>query len=351
MGVQRCYVATAADEGKRLDSLLADAGLYASRSAAAKAVERGLVLVAGKPATKKQQVSAGQAVVYELEDAPVASLEGEPIDLDIRYEDQDLIVLSKQVGLVCHPSGDHLDGTLVNALIHHCGIQNLCKVQGEEDDRRGIVHRLDMNTSGLMLAAKSNEAGYILMDDIRARVVDRHYLALVHGIVAHDSGMIDAPITRSTSDRKRMAVKDVPQARNAVTTFRVLERFDAGPKDDGFTLVDCKLFTGRTHQIRVHMEYAKHPLVGDPVYTSNGPKTASAQLGLERQFLHSYKLGLDHPITQEHLEFADNLPADLQEALDSLAGRSRGRTEAGEQVFALLAESPVPCVQGTVNYS
>lgn len=348
MSVQRCYMALASDEGKRLDSMLADAGLYASRSAAAKAVEKGLVLVCGQVATKKQTVTAGQPIVYTLEEAPVASLEGQPIDLDIRYEDEDLIVLSKQVGLVCHPSGDHLDGTLVNALIHHCGIDHLCKVQGEEDDRRGIVHRLDMNTSGLMLAAKSNEAGYILMDDIRARVVDRHYLALVHGIVAHDSGMVDAPITRSTSDRKRMAVRDVPQARNAVTTFRVLERFDAGPKDDGYTLVDCKLFTGRTHQIRVHMEYAKHPLVGEPVYTSNGPKVASAQLGLQRQFLHSYMLGLDHPITQEHMQFADNLPQDLQQALNSLADRSRGRTPVGEEVFQMLAESPVPSVQGTV---
>ena len=345
---QRLYVAVAQDGGQRLDAVCAAAGLYPSRSAAAKAIEAGSVLVNGKPAAKRTGVKQGDAIVYEVPEEPAFELVGEDIPLDIRYEDDDLLVLSKQVGLVCHPSVDHLDGTLVNALLHHCGAGNLCNVQGEDDDRLGIVHRLDRDTSGLMLAAKSDFAGRELMEAIRARAVDRHYLALVHGIVAADSGMIDAPITRHPKERLRMAVRDVDYARDAMTTFRVLERFEAHQRDDGYTLVDCKLFTGRTHQIRVHMEYAKHPLVGDPVYVNHGPKTPAANLRLERQFLHSYRLAFDHPATGERLAFSDNPPDDLAAALEVLADRSRGRTEAGDEVFELLARSPRPSVIGEV---
>ncbi len=330
-----CHVACAADEGRRLDALLADHGLYASRSAAARAVCEGRVLVNGQAVAKKQLVHAGDAVVCELDEEEIATpLVGQPIDLDVRFEDEHLLVLSKQAGLVCHPSVDHADGTLVNALIHHCGAENLCDVQGERD-RLGIVHRLDRDTSGLMLAAKDDECGLALMEAIRARAVDRRYLALVHGRIAHDTGMIDAPIARSADERTRMAVRDVPSARDAVTTFRVLERFDAGPHDDGYTLVDCKLFTGRTHQIRVHMQYTRHPVVGDPVYNAHAPRDPQAQLGLDRQFLHSFRLSFTHPATGENLSFVDALPGDLQQVLDALAPRSSGRTEAGEEVFAL----------------
>lgn len=337
-----CHIVAAADAGARLDALMAERGLYPSRSAAARAIEEGAVFVNGANVAKKHAVAAGDTVVYEAaEEAAPRALEGEPIDLDIRFEDDHLLVLSKQVGLVCHPSVDHYDGTLVNALVHHCGAANLCNVQGE-DDRLGIVHRLDRDTSGLMLAAKTDEAGYALMEDIRARAVDRRYLALVHGVIPHDTGMVDAPIARAEKERTRMAVRDVPSARDAVTTFRVLERFEHGLRDDGYTLIDCKLFTGRTHQIRVHMEYAKHPLAGEPVYRSRAPKDPTADLGLERQFLHSFQLAFTHPATGEELSFADNLPADLQAALDSLADRSRGRTEAGRDVFELLRDAPHP---------
>ena len=236
---------------------------------------------------------------------------------------------------------DHEDGTLVNALIHHCGAGNLCSVQGE-DDRLGIVHRLDRDTSGLMLAAKDDECGLALMEAIRARAVDRRYLALVHGVIAHDTGMVDAPIARSANERTRMAVRDVPSAREAVTTFRVLERFEHGAHDDGYTLVDCKLFTGRTHQIRVHMQYTKHPVVGDPVYDAHAPRDPEAQLGLERQFLHSFRLEFAHPATGEELSFLDGLPRDLCGALDAIAERSRGRTAAGDEVFALLPRRAAP---------
>ena len=340
------YSATALDAGERLDSLLAARACFASRSAATRAIESGNVFVNGANVVKKYAVAAGDVIVYqEEEEVEAGPVTGQPIDLDIRFEDDDLIVLSKQIGLVCHPSVDHADGTLVNALIYHCGADHLCNVQGE-DDRLGIVHRLDRDTSGLMLAAKTDAAGYALMEDIRDRAVDRHYLALVHGVIAPDTGMIDAPIARSANERTRMAVRDVPSARDAVTTFRVLERFEPRQHDDGYTLIDCKLFTGRTHQIRVHMQYAKHPLVGDPVYTANGPKDARAQLGLKRQFLHSFWIRFTHPETSEELEFADNLPRDLNEALRSLCDRSRGMTDAGREVAALLADAPRPSVEG-----
>ncbi len=346
-----CYIVPPDDTGCRLDALAAARGLYGSRSAAARAIEEGRVFVNGAVVSKKHAVAAGDTVVYEVDDEPEEVLVyGEPIDLDIRYEDEDMLVLSKQVGLVCHPSVDHSHGTLVNALIWHCGEDHLCNVQGDAPDRLGIVHRLDRDTSGLMLAAKTDEAGSRLMEDIQSRMIDRHYIALVHGIMAHDTGMIDAPIARSADERCRMAVRDVPSAREAITTFRVLERFEHGPKDDGFTLIECKLFTGRTHQIRVHMQYTKHPIVGDPVYNAHGPKDARAQLGLKRQFLHSYEIAFEHPITGEPLRFADSLPGDLRRALDGLRDRSMGVTEAGREVYALMAESPAPSVEGEVSH-
>lgn len=343
-----CHVANAADAGKRLDAVLAEHALYASRSAAARAVEEGRVLVNGETVAKKHAVAAGEALVCELDEDPTEiPVDGQPIDLDIRFEDDDVIVLSKQVGLVCHPSVDHYDGTLVNALIYHCGKEHLCNVQGE-DDRLGIVHRLDRDTSGLMLAAKSDAAGYALMEDIRARAVDRRYIALVHGVMAHDTGMIDAPIARSANERTRMAVRDVPSAREAITTFRVLERFEHDRYDDGYTLIECKLFTGRTHQIRVHMQYTHHPIVGDPVYTAHAPRREEAQLGLARQFLHSFRIAFEHPITGERLDFADGLPRDLAAVLEDLAPRSTGITEAGNEVFALMERSPKPSIEGIV---
>lgn len=193
-----------------------------------------------------------------------------------------------------------------------------------------------------MLAAKNDAAGLALMADIRDRAVDRRYLALVHGVIPHDTGMIDAPIARSLNERTRMAVRECPSARDALTTFRVLERFEHGSRDNGYTLIDCKLYTGRTHQIRVHMQYAKHPLVGDPVYNSGAPKDADANFGLDRQFLHSFQVGFTQPMTGEDLFFADNLTDDLAAVLDQLAPRSLGRTEAGREVFELLADSPHP---------
>ena len=343
------HIADASDAGKRLDVVLAERGCFKSRSAAARAVEGGTVLVQGEPTTKKHVVSAGEAIVYEIEEETAGSLSGERIELDVRFEDDDIVVISKQAGLVCHPSIDHAGGTLVNALIHRYGADHLCNVQGE-DDRLGIVHRLDRDTSGLMICAKSDEAGYGLMEAIRIRAVDRHYLSLVHGVIAPDTGMIDAPIARAANERTRMAVRDVPSAREAITTFQVLERFEPGRFDDGYTLIDCKLFTGRTHQIRVHMQYTKHPVVGDPVYNAGAPKDPRSDLALDRQFLHSYRLSFDHPTTGERLSFADNLPEDLADVLGSLADRSLGLTDAGTEVRKTLARAPHPSVPSAVSW-
>lgn len=341
MGHLLSHVVSSDEAGVRLDSFLSESHFYESRSAAVKAIEAGKVFVGGVVPTKKHMVQPGETIVYTIdEEADSFEVKGENIPLDIRFEDDDLIVLSKQVGLVCHPSIDHRDGTLVNALIYHCGAGNLCNVQGE-NDRLGIVHRLDRDTSGLMLAAKSNASGSALMADIKDRVVDRHYLALVHGIISSDTGMIDAPIARDLNDRTQMAVRESPSSREAVTTFKVLERFEHADKDNGFTLIDCKLYTGRTHQIRVHMQYTRHPLVGDPVYNSGAPKDPSANFGLSRQFLHSYHLAFDHPITGKSLSFDDCLPKDLANVLEILQARSMGKTEAG-----LAASHLLVCQQG-----
>lgn len=321
--------------GMRLDSYLFEAGLYPSRSKAVKQIEMGKVFLNGNTPTKKDIVDAGDHIVYEeiVEDERIY-LEPEPIPLEVYYEDDDLLVINKQAGLICHPSPGHPSGTLSNALIHYCGRENLAHIQG--DDRPGIVHRLDGDTSGLMLCAKNDEIGFILQDEIRRRSVDRKYLCLVHGNIASDTGLIDAPIFRSDKNRLRMQVSDKPQARSSVTTFNVLERFESGLKDNGFTLVECKLYSGRTHQIRVHMEYIKHWVVGDQTYGTPGK---SDNLGLCRQFLHSYFIEFQHPRIDDVLSFMAPLPDDLVNALSRLADRRIGLTPRGKEVLDAYQEN------------
>ena len=321
------------DAGTRLDAYLGALDACPSRSACAHLVEAGAVRLNGEVCTsKKRPVQAGDRISVELpEQAEPGVVAPEPIPLDIRYEDDHLIVLSKQRGLVCHPAQGHESGTLANALVYHCGIEHLGTLQGE--DRPGIVHRLDRDTSGLMLAAKDDETQRALQDLIRLRTLDRRYITLVHGYVAHDAGTIDTGIARSTRDRVKMAVSDDPLARQAITTFCVLERFDASRGDDGYTLLECHLYTGRTHQIRVHMRHIHHPCVGDPLY---GKGNLRADRGLTRQFLHSWRVSFDHPITGEHIECRDELPWDLAAVLDELAPLSLGRTDAGEEIVPQL---------------
>jgi len=311
------HIVTPAEQGSRIDALLASFQEVASRGEAVRLLESGQVLLNNQQHTaKKRVVLAGDVIAYTVHPAADQQLNAEYIELDIRYEDEYLIVLSKAAGMVVHPSQGHEEGTLVNALLHHCGYENLALLQGE--DRPGIVHRLDKDTSGLMLVAKNEQAGLALQEGIRTRNVERRYLTLVHGYIAPETGLIDAPITRGSIERMRMVVGEGPSAREAITTFSVLDRFEAGANDDGYSYLECKLYTGRTHQIRVHMDYIGHPCVGDAVYGRLGP---AAQLGLTRQFLHSWQLNFTHPITGEALEFKDELPADLAAALASLADR------------------------------
>ena len=317
------------DAGQRIDTLLGQSEYLVSRSAAARLVDAGLVRVNGEPVSKRHVVRAGEQVWVEIPPPEGYDLEPEDIPLDIRFEDDDMIVLSKQPGLVVHPAQGNWSGTLVHALLGHA--RQLGTLQGE--DRPGIVHRLDKDTSGLMMVAKNDRAQAALSEAIKIRAIDRRYLALVHGYIAPDTGLIDAPLGRDPRDRKRMAVVESVSARQSVTTFRVLERFMAGVHDDGYTLVECKLYTGRTHQIRVHMAYTHHPVVGDQTY---GPRRLKADRGLMRQFLHAYRLELDHPGTGERLCFTDPLPDDLAPVLVELEPDSMGRTVAGDEVFALL---------------
>lgn len=320
---------TQAYDNMRLDSFLYESGLYESRSKAVKQIEAGKVFVGGETPTKKTIVHAGDFIVYEeYEKNDRIFLEPQNIPLDVYYDDDDLAVINKQAGLICHPSPGHPDGTLSNALIARYGRDNLAHIQG--DDRPGIVHRLDGDTSGLMLVAKNDEVGYELQDEIRSRNVNRRYLCLVHGNIASDTGLIDAPIFRSDKNRLRMQVSDKPQARSSVTTFKVLERFESGNKDNGFSLIECKLYSGRTHQIRVHMEYIKHWCVGDPMYGTPGK---ADNLGLHRQFLHSYFIEFTHPKAKEVLSFLAPLPQDLRDVMHKLEGRRIGLTDAGREVL------------------
>ncbi len=325
-------------DGKRLDAFLASLPDCPSRSACAKLIENGSVTINNTSATSKsERVMLGDRIEVQLPAAESTSGPLPPnheIELDVRFEDDYLLVISKQAGLVCHPSPGHVDDTLANALVAHCGYDHLGMLQGE--DRPGIVHRLDMDTSGLMLAAKDDDTQRALQDLIRLRILDRRYVTLVQGFVALDEGTITTGIARSSRDRLRMAVSDDPLSREAITTFRTLERFDASPRDEGYSLLECHLFTGRTHQIRVHMRHGGHPVVGDQLYGVGMKRAAARDQGLCRQFLHSWRLEFDHPVTGQHLAYYDKLPSDLVEVLDGLAPRSMGRTAVGEEVCAQL---------------
>jgi 23S rRNA pseudouridine1911/1915/1917 synthase len=320
------HLVDAAEEGLRLDVLLGGLESLASRSAAVRLIEGGFVTVDGQPAAKKHSVRAGERIELELQPRTVSDLIPEFIPLDIRYEDGEMIVLSKQADFVVHPAQGHWSGTLVHALLAHA--EQLGSLQGE--DRPGIVHRLDKDTTGLMMVAKTDDTQVALQEAIKIRAVDRRYLALVHGWIAPDSGLVDAPLARDPRDRMRMGVSDRLDAKQSVTTFRVLERFEPGRYDEGFTLLECKLYTGRTHQIRVHMNYIKHPVVGDQLYGSAGYK---ANLGLERQFLHSYRLTFTHPVSGAELTFVDPPSDDLRALLDQIAEYSTGRTDAGHELL------------------
>lgn len=298
------FEASSNESGERLDVLVSEkSGL--SRARVQKLISDGLVSVNGQTAIKSKPVAAGDFVEITIPALVPSGVRPERIELDIKYEDGDIIVLSKPAGLVVHPAAGHRSGTLVNALLSHT--KGLSGIGGE--DRPGIVHRLDKDTSGLMLVAKTDAAHSGLSDQLRNRTIGKTYTALVRGGLKTDSGAIDEPIGRHPKDRKKMAVEP-KRGREAKTTWRVIDRYK------GYTLVEVSLMTGRTHQIRVHLSHIGHPLAGDPVY-GRGDKADSA-LGLDRQFLHASGLRFIHPVTGEKMSFSDELPKDLKDALERL---------------------------------
>ncbi len=299
---------TAVEDGVRLDAFLAGKMEGHTRSSVQKLIGQGMVLVNGAPAAKNYRLRAGDTAEVQLPEPELAEAAPQEIPLDIVYEDADLLVVNKPKGMVVHPAPGNPDGTLVNALLWHCG-SSLSGINGVI--RPGIVHRIDKDTSGLLMVAKNDRAHQFLAAQIADHSFTRVYNAVVYGNLKQEEGTVSAPIARHPNDRKRMAV--VPGGREAVTHYRVLERFD------GFTLVECRLETGRTHQIRVHMAHIGHPVAGDPVY---GPKKCIASLG--GQCLHARKLGFVHPSTGEYLEFDSGLPpyfTDFLEKLRKISGR------------------------------
>lgn len=299
---------TAATEhaGVRLDAFLSADGAL-TRSQAARLIAEGRVRVNGKPAAKSARLSGGETVTVDVPQLRETALPPQDIPLDVVYEDDDVIVVNKPTGLVVHPAPGHPDGTLVNALLHHCG-DSLSGIGGEK--RPGIVHRIDRDTSGLIIAAKNDAAHLALSAQLKDHSLSRTYECLVTGNMKQDSGTVDTPIGRSSADRKKMAV--VPTGRRAVTHWEVVARYP------GVTHLRCRLETGRTHQIRVHMAYIGHPILGDTVYGAKKPVP-----GLTGQCLHATGLRFIHPRTGEPVELHCPLPPEFTAMLQKLQNKSQ----------------------------
>ncbi len=294
----------ASENGQRADSLLAEKIEALSRSAAQKLLEEGLVLLDGKPVKKNHKAQAGQRFLVELPQVQETALEAEEIPLDVVYEDEDLIVINKPKGMVVHPAPGHPGGTMVNALMAHCG-ESLSGIGGEK--RPGIVHRIDKDTSGLIIAAKNDKAHRALAAQLKDHSLYRVYETIVLGSFRADSGSVNAPIGRDPKNRKRMAVTE-KNSRHAVTHYEVLGRYR------GYCHLRCRLETGRTHQIRVHMAHLGHPVLGDALYGGARDK----KFMLEGQCLHARRLGFIHPSTGERMELECPLPDYFQQLLKKL---------------------------------
>ncbi|APG73278.1 pseudouridine synthase [Lactobacillus delbrueckii subsp. jakobsenii ZN7a-9 = DSM 26046] len=298
--MNREYELTAEESGQRLDKYLAGEMTDLSRSRIKELVQAGEVLVNGKKSKVSYKVQKGDLIQVTVLPLEPLKLEAENIPLDIVYEDEDIIVVNKPQGMVVHPAAGHPSHTLVNALLYHT--RDLA--DSPEGFRPGIVHRIDKDTSGLLMVAKNAAARESLEKQLAAKSNKRQYLAIVHGNFAEEEGIIDAPIGRNPKDRKQMAV--VEKGKSAVTHFKVLEQYQ------GYSLVECQLETGRTHQIRVHMAYIGHPLAGDPLY---GPRKTLPGHG---QFLHAKTLGFEQPSTGEWLEFSAEPPEIFQQTVADL---------------------------------
>ena len=286
--------------GQRLGVFLSEAVPELTRSAA-----QGLVTCGGAPVKKNEKTAPGAVYEVIIPAVQETELKAQDIPLDVVYEDADVLVVNKPKGLVVHPAAGHEDGTLVNALLHHCG-DSLSGINGEK--RPGIVHRIDMDTSGLLIVAKNDFAHQRLSDQLKDHTLRRTYECIVRGGFCEDSGAVDAPIGRDPRDRKRMAVTE-KNSRPAVTHWEVIERYGQ------YTHLRCRLETGRTHQIRVHMAYINHPIAGDPLYGVKKP-----ELGLTSQCLHAKELTFLHPRTGEEITVSCPLPEEFQNALQKLRG-------------------------------
>ncbi|MTI79771.1 MAG: RluA family pseudouridine synthase [Firmicutes bacterium] len=299
MPVTHSFKVEQADSGLRLDKYLAREIEGLTRSYIKKLLDHNMVSVNGQEVKSSYKLQVDDSVELIEPDPVELTIEPENIPLDIYYQDEDVIVVNKPQGMVVHPAEGNFNGTLVNALLYHC--RDLSGINGVL--RPGIVHRIDKDTSGLLVVAKNDAAHLGLAQQLKDHSMVRRYLALVHGNIRNDYGIIDAPIGRDPKERQKMAVVD-RNSKDAVTHFEVKERHGQ------FTLVECRLETGRTHQIRVHMAYIKHPVVGDPRY---GGKTK--RFKLEGQLLHAAMLGFVHPIRNEYIEFEAPLPKNFQAVL------------------------------------
>ena len=302
----RTLTATTESAGARLDAFLAARLPDLTRSAAARLIEGGLVTVDGKPAGKSARLTGGETVSVTLPQAEEPEARPQDIPLEVVYEDADVIVVNKPVGMVVHPAPGHPDGTLVNALLHHCA-GSLSGIGGQL--RPGIVHRIDRDTSGLIIAAKNDAAHACLAAQLSGHTLARTYECLAVGNFKEDSGTVDAPIGRHRTDRKKMAV--VLDGRRAVTHWEVIARYQ------GVTHLRCRLETGRTHQIRVHLAYIGHPILGDTVYGAKKPVP-----GLTGQCLHATGLQFLHPSTGEKITLTCPLPEEFKKMLKKLQSQS-----------------------------
>lgn len=300
---------TPEEAGMRLDRLLGERVESLTRSAADKLIDEGRAVLGGIALSKSYRCRAGDVLVLKVPEPVPLDVRPEPIPLDIPYEDADLLVVNKPKGMVVHPAPGNRDGTLVNALLAHCG-RSLSGINGVL--RPGIVHRIDKDTSGLLIVAKNDFAHRDLAQQIKEHSFTRIYEAVVHGNLKEDDGTVDAPIGRHPVERKKMAVTD-KNSRNAVTHYHVIARYGA------FTHVQLKLETGRTHQIRVHMAYIGHPVAGDPVY---GPKKPAA--GLNGQCLHARVVGFRHPRDGRYVEIVSDLPPYFVDFLERIKKQNYG---------------------------
>ncbi|MCQ6279732.1 RluA family pseudouridine synthase [Bacillus sp. EB600] len=287
-------------KGDRIDKAVSTFNSEWSRTQVQQWIKDEHVLVNGKPVKTNYKCAFNDKIEIVIPDPEVLDVLPEEMNLDIYFEDKDVLVVNKPRGMVVHPAPGHLTGTLVNGLMAHC--KDLSGINGVL--RPGIVHRIDKDTSGLLMVAKNDMAHESLVNQLVAKTVTRKYKAIAHGLIPHDFGTIDAPLGRDPKDRQSMTVVD--EGKHAVTHFHVLERFNA------FTFVECQLETGRTHQIRVHMKYIGYPLAGDPKY---GPRKT---LDINGQALHAGVLGFTHPRSGEYMEFEAPLPADFEHLLDQL---------------------------------